>query len=197
MTAHSISLVIRAPLLAWLLVAWLALAGAGAQAAGPVEVSASHKGRLVEISMRTQVTAPHHAIWSTLTDYENTPNWVPGMVRSVVLNRTPTGAVVEQTGRAGVLFFDLGVQVVVEVTESPPQQLHVKALGGDFKHLDGGYNITESPNEPGVFELTWRGTLELASGVPGFVAEPILRKNLQQQFAGVVAEIERRAKATP
>ncbi|MEZ5703451.1 MAG: SRPBCC family protein [Burkholderiaceae bacterium] len=162
--------------------------------AAPVEMVVSRDAGLVDLRIRTTVEAPHAVIWSVLTDYGNTAKWVPGMESSVVLQRTGDGAVVEQSGFARVLFFQLAVHSVVRVRELPPDRIEVDLVKGDFKYLKGAYVIKALDATDGRYELVWHGRLELASQVPGFVAQPLLANNLRGSFEGLVGEVERRVK---
>jgi ribosome-associated toxin RatA of RatAB toxin-antitoxin module len=163
--------------------------------AAPLEMEASREAGRVDLRIRTTVEAPHAVIWGVLTDYDNTAKWVPGMVSSVVLERRPGGAVVEQSGQAKVLFFHLDVRSVVDVQERPPDRIEVKLLRGDFKSLNGAYELRKLGTGDERYELRWRGQLELAAPVPGFVAQPLLVNNLRKSFEGLVSEMERRARA--
>ena len=167
-----------------------------AETAG-VDITATHQGRRVAIGMRTTVAAPYGVIWGTLTDYDNTAQWITGMDSSVVLQRKPGGALVEQSGRADILFFSMKVNVVLEVDEQPPQRIGVKAVRGDFSHLEGEYRLTPVAGASDLYDLTWRGEMELAAPMPGFLAQPILRANIRQRFESLLAEINRRTQAVP
>ncbi len=167
-----------------------------AETAG-VDITSTHQGRRVTIGMRTTVAAPYSVIWATLTDYDNTSRWITGMDRSVVLRRKPGGALVEQSGHADILFFNMAVNVVLEVDEQPPERIGVKAVRGDFSHLEGEYRLIPVAGATDLYDLTWRGEMELASPVPGFLAQPILRANIRQRFESLVAEIQRRTRAVP
>jgi ribosome-associated toxin RatA of RatAB toxin-antitoxin module len=161
----------------------------------PVLLAASREGARVDLSVKTQVLAPFEVIWAVLTDYENTAQWVPDMDRSKVMRRTPGGAIVEQSGHASVLLFRFSVNAVVNVQEHPPERLEVTLVRGDFKYLKGAYEVKKLGGDDLRYELLWRGQMELASPVPGFVAQPLLANNVRRGFEGLVREIERRAKA--
>ena len=157
--------------------------------------SATREAGRVDLLIRTTVAAPHAVIWAVLTDYDNTAQWVPGMERSVVLQRKEGGAIVEQRGSANVLFFHLAINSVVDVQELPPDRIEVKLVRGDFKQLNGAYELKKLGDGDARYELRWQGQLELAAAVPGFVAQPLLVSNLKKSFEGLVQEMERRAKA--
>jgi ribosome-associated toxin RatA of RatAB toxin-antitoxin module len=175
---------------------WLIHTSAAAETlAVPLQLEASREAGRVSLRIRTTVNAPYSVIWAVLTDYENTAKWVDGMDRSVVLKRRPGGAVVEQTGQAKVLFFQLEINSVVDVQEFPPDRIEVKLVRGDFKRLSGAYELKKLGDTDDRYELRWQGQLELASAVPGFVAQKLLANNLKKSFEGLVQEMERRARA--
>lgn len=163
--------------------------------AAPLELDATREAGRVDLRIRTTVDAPYAVIWAVLTDYDNTAQWVPGMERSVVLQRKKDGAIVEQRGSAKVLFFYMAINSVVDVLELPPSRIEVKLVRGDFKQLKGAYELKKLGDGDSRYELRWQGQLELAAAVPGFVAQPLLASNLKKSFEGLVQEMERRAKA--
>ena len=175
---------------------WWGMPGAVSDAmAAPLELNATREAGLVDLRIRTTVAAPYAVIWAVLTDYDNTAQWVPGMERSVVLQRREGGAMVEQRGSVNVLFFHLAINSVVDVQEMPPDRIEVKLVRGDFKQLKGAYELKKLGDGDARYELRWQGQLELAAAVPGFVAQPLLASNLKKSFEGLVREMERRAKA--
>lgn len=176
------------------LVCSAAVAAVAASAPAPVVLEASREAGLIDLRIRTTVDAPYAVIWAVLTDYDNTAKWVPDMDSSVVLARRAGGAIVEQSGHADVLFFHLAINSVVDVQELPPDRIEVKLVRGDFKRLSGAYELKRLGDADGRYELRWHGQLELASAVPGFVAQPLLANNLKRSFEGLVQEMERRAR---
>jgi ribosome-associated toxin RatA of RatAB toxin-antitoxin module len=167
----------------------------GGLLAAPVDITTRERGRELELHMRVVLEASREVVWSTITDYEHLADWVPGMSRSEVLERRPDGATVAQSGRAQVLFFGVTVDVVVTVDEYPPDRIRVRLLRGDLRRLDGEYRLTpvEGPGGARLQQLQWQGRVEPAWRLPAFLARPVVRENLRQQFEGLVREIERRA----
>ena len=80
----------------WLLV----LASAGAHAAGEVKVEASRKGEFIDVRAHAAIDAPLSVIWTTLTDYDRLPEFIPGLRKSKVISRSGGTVVVEQSGEA-------------------------------------------------------------------------------------------------
>ena len=169
-----------------------ALAAGAARAADQVSVEAQRRGGAVEVTARAVLDAPVDLIWATLTDYDRLSEFIPGMRRSRVLERDGARVIVEQSGRAQFLFFTFPIEVTLESTERPPHAIDVRALKGSLKQLDGGYRI--APEGDRVL-LTWRGLVDPVDELPPLLEEVLMRLSIEDQFRGMVAEIERRALA--
>ena len=178
----------RATALALLMLA----AWAGAALGAPVSVEASRRGNAVAIEARATIVAPYALIWQTLTDYDHLSRFIPGMASSRVIVRHGGTAIVAQTGEAGFLFLKLPVDVVVESREKPPGYIGLRMLKGNLTQLYGGYRIERSDLQDDEYVLHWSGLIERPTLLPLFVAVPLMRANIADQFRGMVREIERR-----
>ena len=87
------------------MLALIAAIGA-AQAAEPVSIRASSRGSAVEIEARATLRAPHALIWQTLTDYDHLSDFIPGMLKSQVIDRRGNATIIEQSGNATIPFFN-------------------------------------------------------------------------------------------
>ncbi len=162
-----------------------------AQAADDFIVTARANGSAVTIDARATLSAPHAVIWAALTDYNRLADFIPGMRSSRVTGRRGTTSIVEQQGKAEFLIFSSGVEVVVASTEYPPDVIEISALKGNLKQLDGRYRI-ERGAKAGTWVLRWVGLIEPAFILPAFIGVPLIRGNIEDQFRGMVEEIERR-----
>ena len=173
----------------------LLLLGAWAGAvigAEQVSVEASRQGTAVAIEARATIKATHTLIWQTLTDYDHLSEFIPGMLTSHVIGRRGSAAIVEQTGKAGFLFFTYPIEVVVESREEPPGFIGMRVLKGNLKQLDGGYRIEKTGGKDEKYVLRWSGIIERPALLPLFITVPLMRANIADQFRGMVKEIERR-----
>ncbi len=159
-------------------------------------VEATRYGDAVQVSVRTTVKAPLTLIWDTLTDYDHLSQFIPGMKKSRLIERQGKVAVIEQSGYAHLWFFRFAIDVTVEATEEASSAIQVRLLKGNLKRLEGRYEIEKIADN--LYALRWSGTIEPGMAVPGFLATDMMRKNISEQFLGMVTEIERRAAlATP
>ena len=161
-----------------------------ARAADEVSVESIRRDEALEIVCRAILDAPLDLVWQTLTDYDRLADFIPGMRRSRLVERRGAVAVIEQSGEAGFLFLSFPIDVTLASTEHPPYVLAVSMLKGSLKRLDGAYRI--EPRGGGRILLTWNGIVEALS-MPPLLGEFVMRSNIDDQFRGMVREIERRA----
>jgi carbon monoxide dehydrogenase subunit G len=167
----------------------LPLAPAGLRAADDITVEALRRGDALEVVCKAVVDAPLELVWQTLTDYDRLAEFIPGMRRSRVVSRTGPVVVVEQLGNARFLFVSEPIEVTLSSTERPPYVIEAVLVRGNLKRLDGAYRI--EPQGDGRMLLTWTGVVE-AMSMPPLLGEMVMRTNIEDQFRGMVREIERR-----
>ena len=167
----------------------LCLAAASARAADDISVEARRRDEALEVVCRAMLEAPLELIWQTLTDYGRLAEFIPGMRKSRVVSRNGAVSVVEQSGEARFLFVTYPIEVTLSSTERPPYGIDAVLLNGNLKRLDGAYRI--EPQGGGRMLLTWTGLVEAVS-MPPLIGEMLMRSSIEDQFRGMVREIERR-----
>lgn len=171
----------------------VAVFACAAGAAEEVSVETQRRGEAVEVSARAVVDAPHALVWSTLTDYSKLPEFVPGLRVSRVVERRGPTAVVHQQGEARFLMFSQPIDVLVESTEYPPSVIAIHLVKGSLRRLTGRYEVASLATAAGSrIELRWIGTIEPEFGLTPLIGELLVRANIEDQFLGMVREIERR-----
>ena len=167
----------------------LALAMGSARAAADITVEAQRRGEALEVVCRAMLDAPLELVWQTLTDYERLAEFIPGMRRSRVLSQNGAVTVIEQVGEARFLFVSMPIEITLASTERPPYAIEASLLKGNLKRLEGVYRI--EPQAGGRMLLTWTGLIE-AESMPPLIGEMLMRSSIEEQFRGMVREIERR-----
>ena len=178
----------------WSFLAALALLPLAAWPADDLTVEAYRRGAAVEVVARATLSASHELVWRTLTDYEGLAAFIPGLRSSRVIERRGREAVIEQVGEAKFLFFRFPIDVTVTSIEKPPEAIEVRLLRGNLRQLEGGYRI-EPGARSGTLVLHWRGLIQPETALPPLFGEVIMRARIEDQFAGMVREIERRRDA--
>jgi len=174
----------------WLLI----LTSAGAHGAGEVKVEASRKGEFIDVRAYAAIEAQLSVIWTTLTDYDRLPEFIPGLRKSKVVSRRGGTVVVEQSGEAKFLMFTFPIDVTLEALEKPPHSIQVRAISGNLRHFEGGYTVQPDPAGTGMV-LRWEGTIIPDVSLPPLIGEVVMRMRIEDQFTGMVREIERRETA--
>jgi ribosome-associated toxin RatA of RatAB toxin-antitoxin module len=159
-------------------------------AAEDVSVEAVRRGAAVEITARATLEASYGVVWGTLTDYDKLAEFIPGMRASRVVEWRGNEAIVEQIGEAKFLFFRFPIEVTVGSAGRPPNAIDVRILKGNLRRLDGGYRI-EARGE-GRIVLRWSGMIEPDGLLPPIIGVAVMRSNIEDQFIGMVREVERR-----
>jgi Polyketide cyclase / dehydrase and lipid transport len=121
--------------------ATVATASQTAGSARDLAVDTKRQGTALAISAHATIRAPLSLIWRTLTDYEHVAEFIPGMKKSHVLERSGSMAIVEQIREASVFIFRYPIAVVVESDEQYPATIGVRVLTGNLIQLAGAYRI--------------------------------------------------------
>lgn len=142
------------------------------------------------LSARVPLRASRQQAWAVITDYERYPEFVPDLKRCRVIERNGGVVLLEQEGEAGFVLFHYPIRVRLEVTEQPAQRVSARAVQGNFRQMDGTYELQE---DGGALVFAYRGRL-----VPDFVLPPLIgmaavRGATERQLGGLVGEIHRRA----
>jgi ribosome-associated toxin RatA of RatAB toxin-antitoxin module len=172
-----------------LAVCLLPLHAGNARAVDEISVDARRRDEALEVVCKAMLDAPLELIWQTLTDYGRLAEFIPGMRKSRVLEQRGAAVIVEQSGVATFLFVTTPIEVTLAATERPPYAIEVSMIKGNLKRLDGAYRI--EPQSAGRMLLTWTGIVEALS-MPPLLGEMVMRSNIEDQFRGMVREIERR-----
>jgi len=172
---------------------WLVISAAAPAAAVP-EVRVEQRGDLYAIHAEVAVVADAMVAWQVLTDYNHLAEFVPDLHLSRIISPPGRPVQLEQRGNAGFLLFKFALEVVLEVDESPPLRLGFRAIRGNMRQMRGEWRIEKSVGSPHLI-LVYAAELEPSFWVPPLIGTMVMRRDVANQIAGVVREIERRHKA--
>ena len=127
---------------------------------------------------------------AVLTDYDRIPKFMPDLQVSKVLERTASGAIVEQEAVSRFMMFSKRVHLVLDIREQPGSLRFRDLCGKSFASYEGEWHLTESDSFTIVdYRLTARPSFE----VPGFVLKRLLKRDAAQLIDRIKAEIAARA----
>ena len=173
----------------WLLFCGALIATGSVITANPLDesrVDVRETGGLYRVTAAFAVSEPAHVVMAVLTDYARIPKFMPDVQVSKVLERTPTGAVVEQEAESRFMMFSKKVHLILDVREGASAITFRDRCGRSFTSYQGGWTITESDSLTIVdYELTARPSFD----VPAFVLKRLLRRDASQLIDRIKAEI--------
>lgn len=108
------------------------------------------------------VVAGRERIWAVLVDYANFPQLFPDIDKMRVLAQDQDGAQVEFWVNAIVAHYHC---VLYRRYDAPGRRLTWTRIGGDFKRLDGSWEIRDTPR-PGVSLLVYESYVDIGGMIP-------------------------------
>lgn len=180
---------------------------AAAQEAVASRVDVVLNGETYVIHASARLAADQRLAWETLTDYERLRDFVPGVTRARVLQRSDTRLIIEQSGVFTVLFVELPVQLQLAVEHRPYSMVlarllpdPVGAAESTLRSFTASYRLRAlaRQQQPGV-QLDYDASFELAQPLPSVLGRLFgvgaVRRAMREQFEAMLREIERRQAA--
>jgi carbon monoxide dehydrogenase subunit G len=159
-------------------------------AAADMAVDVERTGDSFVIGATATVGAATSVVWEVLTDYDHLARFIPGLSRSAVQIRAANRVLLEQAGEARFFVFAYPIKMRLEVLESPYESITWRRIGGNLKRMTGRYDLQVA--QTGV-RLRYAGELEPDFALPPLIGTLAVRTMVEEQFAALVSEIERRA----
>lgn len=150
-----------------------------------------------------ELQADQRTAWLTVTDYEHLPRFVPGIRSAKVLARVASGGterlLIEQQGEFRFFMFAQSVQVWLEVVHEAPQRVLARSVlpsgigpeRSTLREFEGSYEL--SALDGGRTRFVYRARFEPVQALLPVLGTMLVRHTIAEQFAAMVAEIERRA----
>jgi carbon monoxide dehydrogenase subunit G len=145
---------------------------------------------IYSVTARFQVPQSPALALAVLTDYEQISRFMPGVETSLVLERSPGRAVVEQEAVSRLMLFSKRVHLVLEITESADSLIFRDRSGRSFTRYEGTWLLCEVNGETQIlYELTAQPSFD----VPEFLLKRLLRRDSGQMIEGLRREIAARS----
>jgi hypothetical protein len=167
----------------------LALADASPAARTRMDLDVRREGDRWHIQATLFAPVPHAIAWDVLTDFERMEMFVPNLRHSRVVSQDGARVRIAQHGvaRFGPLAFGFDSERLVEL--SPPHEIRSLQTRGNMRHLE---SVTRFVARDGGTELVYRVEVEPGAFFPAALTERFLVHEVQEQFAAIVEEMERR-----
>lgn len=120
-----------------------------------------------------------------LTDYDNLPEFIPGLLQSHYKRIAKNRVQVLQKGAVKVFIFHVRMESLLEMEETPNQRIIFKQLEGDFVSYDGEWNFSATTD--GTL-LSYKARLAFKPFVPMLLAKSVLHNDLEEKFVAIEQE---------
>jgi ribosome-associated toxin RatA of RatAB toxin-antitoxin module len=136
------------------------------------------------VTARFLIAASPAAVLAVLTDYEEIPRYLPSVRKSVVHEREPGRALVEQEAVSKVLLFSKRVHLLLEILEEEGALSFHDTCGRSFSEYRGRWTLVPRENRSVVaYELHARPTFQ--------VPEALLKHLLRRDAGSMIERIQR------
>ena len=153
-------------------------------------VTVREEGGIYAVTARFQVPQTPALAIAVLTDYEQIPRFMTGVETSLVLERGPGRAVVEQEAVSRMMWFSKRVHLVLEVTERADSLVFRDRSGRSFTRYEGTWRLCELNGQTQIlYELTAQPSFD----VPEFLLKRLLKRDSAQMIEGLRREIAARS----
>lgn len=112
---------------------------------GHVDISTEKRpSRERRILASVTIPKPIEQVWNVITDYEHLADFVPNLTSSKLIPNEEGRIRLEQIGAQCFLKFKFCARVVLDMTETFPNEVSFAMKEGDFKHFVGAWKLEPS-----------------------------------------------------
>lgn len=168
-----------------------------AQGNDDINVSVTRKGDVVRVHARFVVPVSAPQAFAVLTDYDRMRDFLPGVVESKIIQRSPSRLIVSQSARIKLGFMSVPFEAVRQVDLEPPGKLVSRALSGTVSKAEVTTTLVETQ---GTTLVTYDSEAALSAWLPAGIGASIIGTHVREQLTHMRAEMLRRwpsARAAP
>lgn len=152
-----------------------------------VEVQNDGDHIIIDVSFAVPV-APQQA-WAVLTDFENIPQFNPGILSSRVTRRTGNHCHVSQKSITKYGFIVFSLESVREIKLVPFERIHERMISGNMRKLEETTQLLPERNQT---RIIYHAVLIPGIWVPPTVGNMFIKQEAREQFQTLINEIVRR-----
>jgi hypothetical protein len=172
--------------LAVTMVAWVMPA---AVVAGEVTAQVEREGRVLQVRSTFTAESSPGICYGTIADLDHLADFVPGLRSSRIVSSPGAPIELRQIGEARAGPFGVTLDVTLAVELEPPSRITFRRIAGNLLQMEGSWTVSGS--EQGCV-VEYRAAMEPDFWLPPLIGPVLLRRKVDEQMAGVLAEIVRR-----
>ena len=141
------------------------------------------------VAARFEVPQSPLVAFAVLTDYEQIPRFMPGVVSSSVWERSRDRALVEQEAVSRMMMFSKRIHLLLEVHESG-ENIHFRDVAGrSFSSYEGAWRLTR---ENGRTIVSYELRADPSFEVPEFLLKRLLKRDARTMIERLRGEMAAR-----
>lgn len=149
-----------------------------------------------QYTARVLLSTSADTAWSVLTDYSNTPKFMPHVVSSKVITANGNQKVIEQVDARQVFFISTRSRIRSAITETAKTRIDFQAIDGDLKSLKGYWLLEPIAPYTGAkanqILLTQVIEVQPKAGTPSGIFYGVFKDSLGEIMSAIKKETERR-----
>lgn len=157
-----------------------------------IQIKVGNDGQQVSVDATFIVPVPPQQAWLVLTDFDNIPNFISGIVASKVNDRYGNRLRVSQKGVTRYGFLNFSFESVREVNLFPFRRIHERMLSGSMRKME---ETTQLLPEGNYTRIVYHADIIPGRWIPPVVGNVFITHEAREQFQQIVDEIIRRKKA--
>lgn len=147
-------------------------------------------------TVRVLISTSSDIAWSVLTDYGNTPNFIPNVVSSKVISTNGNQKVIEQIDVRQVFLVTTRSRIRSAITETAKSRIDFRAIDGDLKSMNGYWLLEPVAPYAGAkvnqVLITQVVEAQPKTGVPSGIFYGVFKDSLGKIVSAIKKEAERR-----
>ena len=168
---------------------WALVAPAFAAGSSDLDVNVEIADGEIRAEVSLFVRAPRQRVWDVVTDYERAPEFMRGLQSSKVVSRSGDTLRLQQKDQVRFGPFTFAVDTVKDVRLTEPVRTESRLVSGSLKKYDAKMELV---SEAGGTRILYRSLAIPGSALAGFVGESSVKRETEERFKQLRAEILRR-----
>ena len=154
-----------------------------------ISIRVQNDGEQITIDASFIVPVAPQQAWAVLTDFDNIPNFNPGVLSSKVTGRTGNRVQVSQKAATKYGFLTFSYDSTREIDLVPFSKIQERMITGRMRKLE---ETTQLFPEGEHTRITYNAVLIPGSWIPPMVGNAFIKHEARQQFTELVNEMIRR-----
>ncbi len=157
----------------------------------PLVLTSNLKEGVTGVTGHIFIAASPKKVWDVLTDYNNHKNYIPKIIDSGLISDDGVEAVMFQTGKTKIFFFQKTVYIKAKTRGEYLKHLYFQQIAGDCKVYHGEWILEEYRHGEGTF-LTYKSEVKPDFFAPQFVVNFVQKHD----FPSILSAMKKRAESS-